>query len=222
MAQIAPHERPPLPNSTVLGLALAAMVLAGTHCAVHEQPVAASFELQGAHAEVACSECHGGDYTAELPRTCTGCHEDERPAPHWQDSCDECHGQQRWDDLQYEHEEYDLTGAHLEAECSGCHEDEDDWGEPTRICSGCHEDERPDGHITTDCSLCHTTENWEQPSWTHGFFPLEGGHDGVQCTDCHTTGFHDTPEDCIDCHADDAPAVHPPGDCGHCHNIYGW
>jgi len=217
MATIAPKNGPVPSALPLLGLAL--VVVAGSHCSVHEQPVAASFDLEGTHAAIACSECHGGDYTAELPRTCTGCHESERPQPHWQESCDECHGQERWDDQEFEHEEYELTGAHLGTECSGCHEDEE-W-EASRICSACHEDDRPEGHITTDCIGCHSTETFEEPTWNHGFYPLEGGHD-IPCSSCHYDGFHDTPDECHDCHADDAPAGHPGTGCDHCHSIYGW
>ena len=219
MARIDTRNRlPSVPFE--LGLAVVVAALAGGHCAVHEQPTASPFELQGAHAEVVCSECHGGDYEAELPRTCLGCHEEDRPQPHWQETCEECHGQESWDDQEFEHEGWELTGAHAEAECGGCHEDEE-WEDASKVCSACHEEERPEGHITLDCVACHSTENWEEPTWSHGFYPLDGGHD-IPCSECHLNGYHDTPTECVACHEDDTPAGHPPGACDHCHNIYHW
>jgi len=211
-------------NHTPSWLVLVVTALTCGHCAVHEQgPITSPFPLEGAHAELACSDCHpGGDYVTAPPRNCNGCHEEHRPAPHWLDECDECHEQEVWDDLEYEHEEYELTGAHVEAECIGCHAEQEEWDEPETICSVCHEDDRPEGHINLDCADCHDTETWEDPTWPHGFFPLDGGHDGLMCTSCHAGGYHDTPDDCHDCHADDAPPGHPSTNCDNCHNIYGW
>ncbi len=206
------------PARHALWIALTIVVLAGLHCAVHEQTIMASFTLEGAHADIACSECHFGDYVTPPPRNCLGCHDEDTPAPHWPEECGECHGQDVWDDLEFVHEEYELTGAHLDAVCADCHE-EDDW-EASTICSACHEDERPEGHITLDCVDCHDTVAWEPPTWGHGFFILEGGHADRQCTDCHAGGYHDTPDECHDCHS--SPGGHPDHGCEQCHNIYSW
>ncbi len=190
------------------------------HCAVHVPESSEPFELEGAHAVLACSDCHTGGYDSLPPRTCEGCHDGDQPLPHFDDECEECHTQQDWS-VEYDHDEWELTGAHVGPGCWDCH-DGDEWDDAPVICAGCHEDERPEGHNPGDCTPCHGTESWEPPLWTHGFFPLEGGHDGLRCDQCHVNGYHDTPEHCQDCHADDAPPGHPDWDCGECHDIYGW
>ena len=206
----------------LIGLLSLVVITLFARCSIHEQPSPEPFALEGAHADIACSDCHTQGFDAAPPRTCTGCHEAELPAPHWLDECDECHSQERWDDLDYEHEEWPLTGGHIDIECVECHEGEgDDWDAPD-ACIVCHDEDAPEGHMIWACEDCHTTVSWDDLTYTHGFFPLDGGHSGLRCEDCHEDGYHDTPDECIDCHEDDAPVNHPHGDCGLCHTIYSW
>jgi len=58
---------------------------------------------------------------------------------------------------------------------------------------------------------------------------LNGGHNGLTCVDCHTTGtFGTIPSDCYWCHqtdydaAPDHQAVGFPLDCLQCHNTTVW
>ena len=54
-------------------------------------------------------------------------------------------------------------------------------------------------------------------------FPLEGKHEALPCEACHgTDGFEALPIECASCHEDDRPLNHYPGDCGECHNAFGW
>lgn len=54
-------------------------------------------------------------------------------------------------------------------------------------------------------------------------FPLEGMHEALPCEACHgTDGFEALPTECASCHADDEPPDHYEGDCGECHNAFGW
>ncbi len=218
--------RPRDPGALIPIVAL--FLLAGVDCGIHEEDVEHSFDLVGAHADLSCSDCHGddldeGDELGALPPTnCLGCHEADRPAPHWDDECDECHGQEVWDDQEFEHEDYELTGAHLELECGACHEVA--W-EAELSCLACHDEDRPHGHIEHECVFCHTTEAWEDLHWHHEEFPLLGGHSHLVCSACHVDGYFgsDMPDTaCVSCHEEDTPPDHDPRPCEVCHNIYDW
>ena len=205
-----------------LGLLSLVAIVAFAHCSIHEQPSPEPFELQGAHADIACSECHT-QFDTTPARTCTECHEADLPVPHWLDECDECHSQDRWDDLLYEHDEWPLTGGHVEVECEECHQEEgDDWDAPD-ACIVCHDEDAPDGHMIWACDDCHTVVSWDDLTWAHEFYPLVGGHSGLRCEDCHVNGYHDTPTACVDCHLDDVPPFHFPGiPCHVCHDVFSW
>jgi hypothetical protein len=57
----------------------------------------------------------------------------------------------------------------------------------------------------------------------HAFFPLVGQHATLNCESCHTGGtFSGTPNQCVACHSQSAPANHFPGDCASCHNSFSW
>jgi len=54
-------------------------------------------------------------------------------------------------------------------------------------------------------------------------FPLERGHAGLECTDCHTADTPSpTPRACAACHEGDRPVDHYPGACEECHSDGGW
>ena len=198
----------------VLGLA----AWAG-HCSVHEEQPGAPFILDGAHADLSCSACHGDDPGESLPRNCAGCHELDRPQSHFPDECDGCHGQQVWDDQEYAHEEWALTGAHLETPCGECHAVA--WeAEPS--CLSCHGEDAPTGHMVHECVFCHNTDDWTHRHWEHDFYPLIGGHDDLTCVSCHTSVFFGQESQCEACHADEEPPDHPEGQCVECHNIFDW
>ncbi len=204
---------------------LAAIPLAAlwTACQVYSSPTTSSFDLEGAHVELTCSDCHDADFSETPPSRCEGCHADDRPVVHWdEDDCGECHSQERWDDLEFDHEEWPLTGAHLETPCEDCHVDGS--FDADESCAGCHEDDLPTGHLEQECWHCHDTSSWD-PLFAHGGFPLVGGHAGVPCLSCHVGGeVDDTPDDCYSCHADDKPNSHGGGmnNCEECHNVYSW
>ncbi len=57
----------------------------------------------------------------------------------------------------------------------------------------------------------------------HAFFPLDGAHAGLDCTQCHSGGrYAGVPNTCAGCHAGDAPAPHFPGACTLCHTTAAW
>ncbi len=63
----------------------------------------------------------------------------------------------------------------------------------------------------------------DSPASQHEFYPLEGTHALLECTDCHNEGVYDgTSNWCEACHVDDKPVDHYIGDCGVCHTPDSW
>lgn len=99
------------------------------------------YELEGAHAELACAECHAPerivapqpllDQGKDLSRTflglesaCLGCHEDEHRGQVAADSCLDCHGPSAWKPAEtFDHGRtgFPLTGRHQQRACTDCH-----------------------------------------------------------------------------------------------------
>jgi hypothetical protein len=94
------------------------------------------------------------------------------------------------------------------------------------LCETCHrqiDTVYVDQHIaqySADCLVCHH----ELEPFDHHTFPLEGGHAGIQCVDCHAQpDFAQASAECIACHAD--PEIHAGmfgDDCAACHTITAW
>lgn len=164
----------------------------------------ADFALEGAHDLLACEQCHPNAWAVSLeegaPRfldqtqDCVGCHED----PHLGElpACADCHGQtQPFPDTPgFEHTGFELVGGHKIADCRECHTEPSYKGAPTE-CASCHlDDYRTSPNLShagvgfdTDCAACHTVTEWAETSFAHAqSFPLEVGHAGLACNDCHT------------------------------------
>lgn len=200
----------------------------------HERDTA--FPLAGAHAKVACAQCHVGAEpgsalaSARLrgtPTQCAGCHTD----PHLQtlgDDCARCHVEAGWtgDHLRFRHDRdsgFRLEGAHAAVQCIACHVPASASGElassllagtPTE-CSGCHED----AHAPTlgsDCERCHVTAEWGGRAlrFRHDAdtaFALTGGHRTLACTACHRSPSPEAPLAA-------APLRGTPTACSTCHD----
>lgn len=92
------------------------------------------FSLEGAHAAVACVDCHvpsGPDPSFAVAGTeCSACHHDVDP--HGDQftgrSCDSCHTSSAFDRLRFDHDRtrFPLDGAHQNAACQSCHKVETD------------------------------------------------------------------------------------------------
>lgn len=146
------------------------------------------FALEGAHADLACRECHAPGLVVDpdtrvferehggLERTwlglateCNRCH--LRTDPHGGQfgdrPCTECHRQTRWkpaDAFDHDAARYHLVGAHRTLQCSACHR----RGGASAVhyrplafgsCSSCHEDPHA-GAMGTTCTECHGTDAW--------------------------------------------------------------
>jgi hypothetical protein len=202
------------------------------------------YPLEGAHAQAACLRCHNdrGPVQVYASRGCAGCHPDPHTATLGLD-CQRCHDETSWrpTGLMAEHARtrFALMGAHVAAPCESCHSGATAGqfrGAPTQ-CELCHQADlaraTAPNHVANgwvaDCERCHTPIAWERSNFVHDFFPLVGGHAGLDCLRCHTNGvLGSIPSDCYSCHATDyagAPdhaSQNFPHTCEQCHSPAAW
>ena len=216
---------------------------------VHDET---DFQLQGAHTESNCSQCHVNQQFAGTPDQCSVCHlttwqASENP-PHkdagFDQACEACHTEVDWTPSSWNHDidsEYPLTGAHIEKSCILCHQTIP-YSEQSTECYICHqsdyeETDEPNhltGNIPTACEICHTTVDWKSQEIDHSLtqFPLAGIHAEADCETCHAVGY-DLPLTCDGCHLDEyqstsassAPNHEQYGfsvDCLVCHGQLSW
>ena len=192
-----------------------------------------SFKLEGRHIELACDKCHfDARKLADFPVTrqdCYACH--ARVEPHQGrlgTICEDCHLVEGWTPAKFDHNlsAFKLQGEHAEAACESCHINKVFIGTPTD-CYICHQqDDEHSGEYGTDCAACHNPSDWEDADFDHNLsrFPLTGGHAGVSCQRCHTSGqFAGLSTACATCHGD--PAYHAGlfgFDCLACHTVNNW
>jgi hypothetical protein len=192
-----------------------------------------SFQLKGKHVGLACDRCH---YTArtftDFATTlsdCSSCHRQDDPHDgRLGFNCADCHTENGWSPATFDHDlaSFKLVGEHAEADCESCHVDRLFVGTPTD-CYSCHQqDDEHNGQYGTDCSACHNPTDWEDADFDHNrsSFPLTGGHTGVACERCHSSGqFAGLSTACASCHGD--PAFHAGMfglDCAACHSVNDW
>lgn len=203
------------------------------------------YPLEGGHASAACLRCHNdrGPVEVYAARGCAGCHLDPHASTLGMD-CERCHSQISWEPTgligEHARTRFPLVGAHAIAACDSCHDGAaagDFRGAPLE-CSVCHQG---DAARTTDpnhlangwvscCQQCHNPVGWNGANILHNFFPLSGGHGGLNCVQCHTTPgeFSGLSQDCYSCHSSDFQSA--PGhvdqnfshDCTTCHSRNGW
>ncbi len=204
------------------------------------------FPLLGVHAATDCEACHVGQQFGGQPKHCAGCHMDDfvattdpdHQAAGFPQDCDVCHDNFSFENSQFDHAHFPLTGSHAAVDCQDCHQDSVFAGTPAN-CAGCHIDEynqttdpnhAASGYSTT-CEQCHMPTSWEDATFDHQFFPLTGAHMGVDCEACHVGGdFETTSSDCSSCHQaeydqttdpDHSAAGFPPL-CDQCHTPTTW
>ena len=212
----------------------------------HEQET--GYALVGAHATATCLMCHNDRGPVELyaARGCGGCHADVHQA-RLGSNCESCHDQQTWrpDEQIARHDttRFPLVGAHAATACFRCHPGAQVGnfaGAPVE-CAVCHAQDyaaatQPNhaqlGYAQS-CETCHLETGWRPARFDHpSSFPLERGHFGLQCAQCHATPglFVGLATDCSNCHADDHQAVADPNhvaagfglDCEQCHDTRRW
>jgi hypothetical protein len=191
------------------------------------------FQLRGKHVGLTCDQCH---YTARAlgdfqltPQDCYSCHQKDEPHEgRFGVSCADCHTEEGWLPAKFDHNlaAFTLEGEHQEVACESCHINKVFLGTPTD-CFSCHQqDDEHNGLYGTDCSACHNPSNWEDADFDHNRsnFPLTGGHVGVACERCHSSGqFSGLSPACASCHSD--PAFHTGLfglNCAACHTVENW
>ena len=202
------------------------------------------FPLTGSHRNLGCESCHADGFEG-TPTDCYSCHVNdynatENPnhsAAGFQTTCEDCHDTFEWTNAAFDHDAWELTGAHRPLDCQSCHADGFD-GTPTD-CYACHADDydrttdpdHRDAGFPTDCETCHTTSDWADATFDHDeLYPLTGAHNGASCESCHADGFEGTPTECYACHANDYNGTEDPNhaaagfptDCEECHTTANW
>lgn len=131
-----------------------------------------------------------------------------------------------------------LEGRHIELDCAGCHvqarnlaieEGHHRFLGLAKECTACHNDAHK-GELGNDCAKCHGQEKpfGEAALFAHPkTFPLDGGHDRLKCSQCHTTTavYTGLSISCTSCHQKDFEGTTQPEhrlaglstDCASCH-----
>ena len=210
---------------------------------------ASVFPLLGAHATLACAQCHVNNNYTTLPTDCYGCHRADftgttnpnHVTSGFPTTCATCHSTTAWVPATFNHDNtaFPLTGAHVTVPCAQCHVNNNYTTLPT-TCYGCHQADftgtTNPGHVAanfpTDCTLCHTTANWTNATFNHAsVFPLTGAHATVPCAQCHVNNNYTTlPTTCFGCHQPDYVATTNPNHtaasfpvtCDTCHSTTNW
>lgn len=206
-----------------------------------------SFPLTGAHRTTDCDDCHTSGY-AGTPTACRSCHINEynnaddpnHVTPGISKVCESCHGTSSWTSSTFDHNAssgFPLTGGHALNQCSACHIGSTSGA--SSECYSCHSSNYSNANnpshtaagISTNCEPCHGTSNWIPSTFDHTAstgFPLSGGHNLQQCSDCHIGTTSGASSDCITCHqtdynqASNHVAQNFPFDCLICHNTTNW
>ncbi len=207
----------------------------------------ARFPLTGAHAQLACSECHKGPAGTTSP-DCYSCHRSDyngakdpnHVAGGFPQQCANCHTTTSWTTGTFDHSTtgFPLDGAHRSAACSSCHIN--GYAGTPRDCYSCHQ---TDYNATSDpnhkasgfptaCQSCHNTTSWVGADFNHAStgFVLDGAHATAACSSCHRNGYAGTPRDCYSCHKSDYDGTTDPNHkasgfptaCQNCHTTSGW
>jgi hypothetical protein len=166
----------------------------------------AKFALHGAHAAVACAECHkpaGREARFRLDRQdCQGCHRNPHGTMTVPVACEGCHTTRTWKDRgPFDHAitKFALLGKHRATDCLKCHKPSAARVEAAVTftgartqCAACHEDPHGGQFLAKngepECARCHTNTNWEPTEFDHdkhSTFSLAGAHARVPCRMCH-------------------------------------
>jgi hypothetical protein len=209
-----------------------------------------SFSLTGAHATVACAQCHPNGRYAGTPRDCASCHLSDyqkttnpnHAAAGFPQDCSICHGTTSWAGATFDHSRtsFPLTGAHLQVSCQTCHVNGNYSGLST-ACVSCHltnynnttNPNHQAAGLPQQCEVCHSTTAWTPASFDHSktAFPLTGAHVTTPCASCHVGGrYAGTPTDCYSCHKSQYQTVTNPNhiaagfptNCALCHTTTTW
>jgi hypothetical protein len=124
------------------------------------------FPLLGAHAALACEECHTSGAFKETKPQCLSCHQnDDVHKRTLGKRCDRCHYVGDWKAWEFDHDrktDFKLDGGHKGIVCSACHrEPVEDEVEILSDCQSCHlRDDVHNGEFGRHCQRCHSTKSF--------------------------------------------------------------
>ncbi|MCP4411771.1 MAG: hypothetical protein GY808_04270, partial [Gammaproteobacteria bacterium] len=180
---------------------------------------------------IACADCHTDIHKGELGI-----------------QCESCHSYQNWENRrevfeQHSQTNFPLIGVHANLDCESCHIN-DQQRQFTNLsveCQSCHLNEymgtlspsHQKAGFDLDCQKCHlpNTSVWKTAIFEHPFsFPLNDGHHGLECADCHNNDFGGTNADCFACHRTEYDESSNPNhktfgfptNCEECHSGISW
>jgi hypothetical protein len=207
------------------------------------------FPLTLGHDIQDCKQCHKTGNYSDVSSECVSCHQidyNQTTDPNHQTAnfttdCASCHTTNPgWSPAEFPHDFFPLTLGHDQLSCKECHTT-GNYSDASPECVTCHQGDynqtTDPNHQTlsfpTDCASCHTTNpGWSPATFDHDFFPLTLGHNGVSCSQCHTTGnYSDVSPECVSCHQSDYNQTSDPKhqapnfstDCASCHTTNpGW
>ncbi|TGD74750.1 cytochrome C [Mangrovimicrobium sediminis] len=187
----------------------------------------ADWPLRGAHADLACLQCHQGALDDPLETRCVACHQsDDVHRSAAMQECDTCHGTEAWSGVSgFDHEltRFPLEGMHAIAACGDCHAGHE-FTQASDACIDCHRaEDAHSGSLGGECHQCHTPNGWSLWQFDHAAqtgFELAGAHRGLTCDSCHRgESASDVAHECAGCHAQqDRHDGRFGGDCGRCHS----
>jgi len=170
-------------------------------------------ELLGAHAAVACADCHSGAtfeerFPGRTAQACAVCHEDPHVGPFQSTlaadastACSLCHDQTSFLPSNFTVEDhakasFALDESHGAVACGECHLSRGEGNPPVLIgtesaCVACHEDPHAGVIESQDCADCHQptlfadllSDHFEHGTATG--FELLGEHASRDCEACH-------------------------------------
>jgi len=208
-----------------------------------------AFPLTGAHFGVDCLKCHTSGYN-NTSTACVSCHQNDYNATtnpnhvtaQFSTECTTCHNEKAWIPSTFDHNtatSFLLKDGHLGVDCIQCHAS--GYNNTSTACVSCHQNDfnatTNPNHVTaqfsTECTTCHNEKAWIPSTFDHNTatsFPLKDGHLGVDCIQCHTSGYNNTSTACVSCHQNDFNATTNPNhttaqfstECTTCHNETAW
>jgi hypothetical protein len=191
------------------------------------------FALHGAHARVACTQCHAaGKPLRDARSDCIGCHRSDDPhSGRLGESCGDCHSDVSWArEARFDHSttRFPLRGEHRDVACELCHPAQRYQGTDTR-CAGCHAaGDVHRGRFGAKCDTCHRPEGWKELRFDHDRdtkFRLTGAHRDARCESCHTGDLYaqELGTKCNSCHErDDEHRGRNGPRCERCHTTQAW
>ncbi|MEZ4240381.1 MAG: hypothetical protein R3F59_30355 [Myxococcota bacterium] len=228
------------------GAAVALLALAAASFGADWTSFLSPGALQQGHAAFAgdCDQCHLV-FSGVPDAKCLRCHEpiavrlSELRGFHakHRESCMSCHPDHRGASFvgttpealaAFDHAEtgFALGGAHRPLACDRCHTGplETLTDDPSgRVgCVDCHEDPHESAR-GPDCGPCHSDAGWNVGLKTleEHRTPMDGGHDGLACDDCHRHGENlDPVVPCSNCHTQAHGGT--ASDCAQCHEVAGF